>query len=173
MKIYFSLGNQQQIILTKNCPKDFEVPDQILPNLYLGSRFSETSAEYLKFHNITGVLIASHGEYPMHPDKFEYLFIDILDSMETDLIKCLEKATDFIQKHIALGGILVRCSAGVSRSPSIVIAYLIRFKKMSFDEAYGFVIKKRPLIDPNGNFINQLIIYEQLCKKYYIFYFNF
>jgi protein-tyrosine phosphatase len=46
--------------------------------------------------------------------------------------------------------------AGVSRSSSVVIAYLIREKGMTYDEAFGIVKVKRSIIDPNRGFVKQL-----------------
>ncbi len=45
------------------------------------------------------------------------------------------------------------CAAGVSRSASIVIAYYIKEKKMTFQEAYDFVKSKRNKIYPNSGFV--------------------
>ena len=47
---------------------------------------------------------------------------------------------------------LIHCAYGVSRSPSIVIAYLMKKYKIDFDEAEHFVKRKRPEIRPNEGF---------------------
>jgi len=58
-----------------------------------------------------------------------------------------------ITEGLTRGGVLVHCAAGVSRSSSNVIAYLMRRKKnMSFNEAFNFVKKRRPVICPNYRF---------------------
>jgi protein-tyrosine phosphatase len=44
----------------------------------------------------------------------------------------------------------------VSRSASFVIAYMMREKALSFDEAYSFVQKARPCVFPNQGFVKQL-----------------
>lgn len=51
---------------------------------------------------------------------------------------------------------LVQCFAGISRSPTIVIAYLIQEFKMSYDDAYDLVLKSRPIARPNSGFVEQL-----------------
>ena len=48
------------------------------------------------------------------------------------------------------------CAAGVSRSASILIAYLMREKKMKYQEAHDFVKSKRSIIIPNSGFVQQL-----------------
>ena len=47
-------------------------------------------------------------------------------------------------------------NAGISRSASFVIAYLIREKDMSFEDALAYVKKQRPQVFPNEGFITQL-----------------
>ena len=61
----------------------------------------------------------------------------------------------------------MHCAAGVSRSASIVIAYIMWDKKMSFEEAFEFVESKRN-IGPNNGFIEQLKLFEkELIEKNY------
>ena len=51
---------------------------------------------------------------------------------------------------------LVHCFAGVSRSSTCVIAYLMQVKKMSFVDAFTFVRSKRSIAFPNIGFQRQL-----------------
>ena len=50
------------------------------------------------------------------------------------------------------GGVLVHCYAGVSRSASCVIAFLMQDRDMTFSEAFQFASKRRPVIFPNMGF---------------------
>lgn len=64
--------------------------------------------------------------------------------------------------QIALSGgkTLTHCVAGVSRSASICIAYLMKHHNLSLLEAYNHVKEKRSSIRPNCNFFRQLMDYE-------------
>jgi protein-tyrosine phosphatase len=44
----------------------------------------------------------------------------------------------------------VHCNKGVSRSPSVVIGYLIKTKDMSFKQALRFLVDKRPMVRTAG-----------------------
>ncbi len=70
-----------------------------------------------------------------------------------------------IEPH-QLGVILVHCKMGISRSATAVIAYLMRKDQKTRDNVLEEVKKKRPQANPNSNFMEQLLIWEQV--KYQI-----
>jgi len=59
-------------------------------------------------------------------------------------------------------GILVHCMAGVSRSASVVIAYLMFKNKKPYKEVRSIVQRIRSFINPNEGFVQQLVLYEQM-----------
>ena len=55
---------------------------------------------------------------------------------------------------------LVHCAAGVSRSVSIVLAYLVIKRNMSLADSIAMVRAARPIMNPNLGFLRQLITLE-------------
>ncbi len=51
---------------------------------------------------------------------------------------------------------LVHCNAGLSRAPSVVIAYLRKEEGLSWEEAWEKVKEARPGMKPNVGFVKQL-----------------
>jgi protein-tyrosine phosphatase len=62
------------------------------------------------------------------------------------------------------GNVLVHCHAGVSRSATLVIAYLMQEKRLTFDEAFSYASKFRPVIFPNQGFQKQLKEWQRLLQ---------
>ena len=60
--------------------------------------------------------------------------------------------------------VFVHCKEGMSRSATIVIAYLMKSMNFRYDDALKYVKSRRPIVDPNPGFRSQLKqLDEQLC----------
>lgn len=57
--------------------------------------------------------------------------------------------------------VLIYCVAGVSRSATLCIVYLMKYRHLTLLEAYNYVKSRRPRIKPNCGFFKQLIQYEE------------
>ncbi|KAL5495698.1 hypothetical protein ACEPAI_1162 [Sanghuangporus weigelae] len=62
--------------------------------------------------------------------------------------------------------ILVHCSTAVSRSPSIVAAYLMSEHNMSLRESLGRIVRARPAVNPNPGLFAQLKEMEVRIRGY-------
>ena len=74
------------------------------------------------------------------------------DDEDEDIFPHFEPSHTFIDSFIEKNNVLVHCQGGISRSASIVISYIMRIKKMEFQEALKFVRSKRYQICPNQGF---------------------
>ena len=60
---------------------------------------------------------------------------------------------------------LVHCHAGISRSATVCIAYIMWLKHWTMECAYQFLKSKRSLIAPNLNFMRQLVEFENELEE--------
>lgn len=142
-------------------------PTRILPNLYLGCQRDVLNKELMQQNGIGYVLNASSTcPKPDFIPESHFLRVPVNDSFCEKILPWLDKSVDFIEKAKASNGcVLVHCLAGISRSATIAIAYIMKRMDMSVDEAYRFVKEKRPTISPNFNFLGQLLDYEKKIKN--------
>jgi len=127
--------------------------------LYLGDYENASNIEWLKSHKITHIVncAVEHKEY--HPRMITYLSLNLEDSPYQPLYHVLEKSYRFIKKAINENGVvLVHCHAGISRSASVVLYYIMKNNPgLSYEKAFSFVKSKRSIIRPNEGFVKQLI----------------
>ncbi|KAH9279179.1 Dual specificity protein phosphatase 14 [Echinococcus granulosus] len=93
--------------------------------------------------------------------------IPVEDIDYSNLRRHFDEVADRIAREARRGGkTAVHCMAGVSRSATMVLAYLVKHQGMSLFEAYKYVLSIRPCIHPNIGFWRQLIAYEEAHRGY-------
>ncbi|VDM85139.1 unnamed protein product [Strongylus vulgaris] len=100
--------------------------------------------------------------------NIEYHFLFAMDLPNQDLLGTglLAQGLAVISNAIQSGGnVLVHCEVGVSRSVTVVAAYVMQKYKFSPEKALEFIKKSRPIAYPNEGFYAQLQIYEKLDYK--------
>lgn len=86
-----------------------------------------------------------------------------MDLIEENIIQYFPETYEFIKDALASKGrVLVHCQAGVSRSPTIVAAYMMREKQLSAQQALDIIKLRRAIIEPNRGFLEQLNLYHEL-----------
>ncbi|KAL3269683.1 hypothetical protein HHI36_008743, partial [Cryptolaemus montrouzieri] len=135
--------------------KPDDKPAKILNHLYLGSQDC-CKKEILEEHHITNVLSVGI-QAPCVYDGITYHFLNCLDLPETNIWEIIKNSVSVIRNSVMkCENILVHCNAGVSRSASIVIGYLILEQKFDYVDAFDYVHSIRPCIKPNEGFLKQL-----------------
>ena len=62
--------------------------------------------------------------------------------------------------------VYVHCKSGIGRSSSMVIAYLMKYKRMTAKSAHAFVISKRSVIFPEKSpMMKNMLDYEVYLKS--------
>ncbi|XP_028810780.1 dual specificity protein phosphatase 16 [Denticeps clupeoides] len=142
-------------------------PTRILPHLYLGCQRDVLNKDLMQQNDIAYVLNASNTcPKPDFIPESHFLRVPVNDSFCEKILPWLDKSVEFIEKAKACNSrVLVHCLAGISRSATIAIAYIMKRMDMSLDEAYRFVKEKRPTISPNFNFLGQLLDFEKKLKS--------
>jgi len=83
------------------------------------------------------------------------------DNTSVQISQYFNEAHEFIeQARVKKCKVLVHCEGGISRSPTIVISYLMKYCNMTLREATEHVSTRRPMICPNLGFVNELRKFE-------------
>jgi protein-tyrosine phosphatase len=134
---------------------------EILPGfLYLsglrGIRFIQESSicnviSVLRSYNFSRVHCGAH--------RFSRHMYDVDDSEEQNMLPVIEETNMILQRlEDTKQPVLVHCASGISRSVTVVIAYLLHSgRHRMVSEAHAFVENKRPGISPNSGFMDQLM----------------
>lgn len=127
---------------------------EILPGLFLGSIRNANS----KVKSYDVIINLSCERLKKHViSKSKIYNFDIYDNESEPIHLIFDKTNNIIDFHLNRGQtVLVNCYMGISRSATIIIAYLMNKFKIPFKRAYSFVLSKRPIINPNKGFIRQL-----------------
>ena len=128
-----------------------EISEIIENKLYLGAYQDAVNLKDSNDYGITRVIsLGSENKVSDILDStFEKLQIDIIDHADAPIGDEFKRCIDFIKKE---GRVLVHCSRGISRSSTIVLAYLMKEVKMTLNEAYDLTRERRDCINPNLGF---------------------
>eukprot|EP00753_Platysulcus_tardus_P015869 PLAT5321.2.p1 GENE.PLAT5321.2~~PLAT5321.2.p1 ORF type:complete len:268 (-),score=14.82 PLAT5321.2:72-875(-) len=146
----------------------FAEMQEVVAGVWIGPQRAAGKVAALEAAGITHVLTAN-GQPPrlllaMAARKMtalQNLVLELDDEPEEDIASTFPTAIAFIQKALAEGGgVLVHCTAGISRSCTIVCAYLMATQRISVEEALHVVRSARKWVKPNPGFIAQLTQYE-------------
>lgn len=134
-----------------------KTPDQIYKKLYLGNKKHSQDKSYLKKKGITSIIEISHKKQEIKfPKDFTYYQFIFNDKENVNLEDHLYPILKVLEEETKKGIVFIHCLKGVSRSASVVIAFLILKKGLTFEVAFDYVRSKRFCINPNSSFLNTL-----------------
>ncbi|XP_069570128.1 dual specificity protein phosphatase 13A-like [Brachyistius frenatus] len=160
-------------LILDSCSLELTTMDEVWPNLYIGNVAVAQNRKRLHKLSITHVLNAAHskqgsiGDQSFYGNTCVYFGIPAEDSDHFDLSQYFKSAADFIHKALKSkdGKVLVHCIMGMSRSATLVLAYLMLRQRLSLRDALRHVVQKRAIY-PNRNFLSMLLkLDEQLIRK--------
>lgn len=131
---------------------------EITPRIYLGSFEAATDSVLLRKLGITHIINCAKDAIYDSGDVAQ-IRLELDDIPQENLFRVLEPSRMVMRRILTTDSdykILVHCMAGISRSASVVIYYLMKLKGWTYDETFADVVKKRSVINPNEGFVATL-----------------
>jgi hypothetical protein len=147
-----------------------EFANEIIPNLWLGNRNATLEIDNLQKYNIQLIINCTKDIiYPVNPNiqSIRLSINDInTDESNTILSNEINKLTYLIDLYLKNNmGVLVHCYAGVQRSATVVLCYLITYKHYNVEMAKVIMKNKRSIVffpyPTFDNFINNYALTQK------------
>ncbi|XP_055600934.1 mucin-1 [Uranotaenia lowii] len=137
--------------------------NKVMPGLYVGNYRDSKDYQQLDRFQITHIVSIHDSPRRFHPDK-HYLCVMAADTPDQNLSQYFSVCNDFIHSaRLKDGNVLIHCLAGMSRSVTVAVAYIMTVTPLDWKEALKVVRAGRAIANPNLGFQNQLQEFES-CK---------
>ena len=137
-------------------------PAEILPGFMWLCGVSGRKEAWLKEKGITLVINATKGCPRAVKCSVRQIKLNCDDTPAYDMRTHFHDVNHMVnEEREKKGKVLIHCIAGVSRSASLVLAYLVGVEKMTLFDAHTLVKRERPIIRPNPGFWGQLVELEK------------
>ncbi|XP_005110041.1 dual specificity protein phosphatase 3 [Aplysia californica] len=140
--------------------------DEVYPGIFIGNGRMAKEPEKLQQIGVTHVVNVSMGPKfnQVNTDSVYYDWYNIqfhgipaMDVISFKLTPYLSPAAEFIEDALSNKGVVyVHCQQGVSRSASVVLAFLMLKRNLGLMEAVQTVRAKREIF-PNEGFLKELV----------------
>ncbi|KRF84834.1 uncharacterized protein [Drosophila virilis] len=133
----------------------------VLPGLYVGNYRDSKDYQQLEKFKISHIIAIHDSPRRLLPDK-HYLCVMASDTPDQNLSQYFSVCNDFIHAaRLREGNVLIHCLAGMSRSVTVAVAYIMTATHLNWKEALKVVRAGRAVANPNTGFQNQLLEFEQ------------
>ena len=135
--------------------------------LFIGSIGCVYNQKELHEAKITHILSLTDEVYGNNDNHFTTMHVNVADDATEDIQSFFASCFKFIESAILendSGRCLIHCYQGISRSVTIVCAYLMRYHGMSAESSLALVRETRPCANPNSGFYKALWRFEEECR---------
>ncbi|XP_036402687.1 dual specificity protein phosphatase 13-like [Megalops cyprinoides] len=137
--------------------------NQVWPGIYIGNAATARDKSTLSNMRITHIVNAAHGPHHINTGArfysnmtIDYYGVEADDAEDFDLSPFFYPTAKFIRAALSRQGrVFVHCAMGVSRAPTLVLAFLMIHENMTLVDAINAVRQHRDIC-PNAGFLSQL-----------------
>ena len=142
-------------------------PSKDRGGLYLGSEDGGQQSNLSALQDLhVGLIINATPRYPnYHQNDIPYIRVNVNDEPSATVLPWFDGIAERIQCTLESNkSVFVHCQMGISRSSTLVMAYLMRYQQATRNLAYRQTKERRPKVEPNIGFWAQLLEYEDILR---------
>ncbi|KAJ9456235.1 putative rhodanese domain-containing dual specificity protein phosphatase [Diplonema papillatum] len=137
----------------------------VLPWLYLGAAHDANREEEIRRLSITHIVNLQQETATKRWDNIRYLHITVSDHSDSPIARHFNDVIKYLEEARSSGGVaLVHCRQGISRSATVIIAYLMNLMRVPYKLAHDVVRRRRAVINPNLGFVTALEGFQEHLK---------
>ena len=144
--------------------RDYEVAShEILPRVRLGDLSAACDPDEVALHRISHI-VSTVGVEKMREVGVRYFTFMVDDTPEAPVWRYFADVHNWIDDALGANNsnvVLVHCVAGVSRSSTILISYVMHARRMRLADAFRLVQRSRTIVDPNIGFQAALLQFDR------------
>ncbi|ODV79903.1 dual specificity protein phosphatase 12 [Suhomyces tanzawaensis NRRL Y-17324] len=147
--------------------------ERILGGIYISSiEPLNNNVDLNSEYGITHILSVLPGTISSrYTSEYIHKQIDITDEETSNILQHFDECNQFIETALyskselanspsGSTAILVHCAQGISRSATVIVAYLMKKFKLELKQALHAIKRKCPDAEPNPAFLHQLELYQ-------------
>lgn len=135
--------------------------DKITNNIYLGN-YKSSKRKIIDMEKFD-VIVNCTATLPFHHNKTYNHRLRVHDNLTTisniELFQNIMRILPIIHNHVKNNRkILIHCKAGMQRSVTLVVAYLVKYHKLNIEQAKSYVKSKRSVAYMTGSNFNLCLV---------------
>lgn len=135
----------------------------IRDGIYISNWETSVNHHLLKKYNIKTIICINYERKKTQKELINYqnfgiahYYFSLPDKPNAPIKLILPTTNKIIQSGLANGNVLVHCTAGISRSVTVVCYYLMKKYNLEPVQALDIIKRNRPIANPNIGFVSQL-----------------
>jgi protein-tyrosine phosphatase len=129
--------------------------DEVFNGIYVGTESDASDEPLLRKHGVDTVISLTHSN--LETGDIIRIDVPMVDGPQNSYQAFAEAVETVVEEREDGRRVLVHCSAGPSRSPSVAAAAITRLSDTTLNEAFNQIIEERPETDPHDALVRQAV----------------
>ncbi|QHS15983.1 protein-tyrosine phosphatase family protein [Halopenitus persicus] len=131
--------------------------DEVADGILVGTEADAADGSSLRAHEVDAVVSLTH--HAPSTGTVPRIDVPMADGPRNEYDAFVEAVTEVVTRRESGDRVLVHCSAGASRSPSVAAAAAAQLTGIGLEETFNRIIDRRPEVDPHDALVRRAVRY--------------